>query len=127
MQFRGECQSRGDAAQLRGARQGVWLSPGGGRGYFFGSLFLAAGFSPELVFCPGAAAADAVSAGAPLIPAARDVGAPFWGPLTPPFAPGDLFPYQEEYSNELRNSFSSPHVLQRPWLTAPFGGSITQW
>ena len=50
-----------------------------------------------------------------------------WGPLAPPFAPGDLFPYQDEYSNEFRNSFSSPQALQRPLLTAPFGGSITQW
>ena len=47
--------------------------------------------------------------------------------LGPPLGPGDLLPYHEEYSNELRNSFFSPQVLQLPWLTAPFGGSITQW
>ena len=65
--------------------------------------FPAAGFLSELAALAGAA--------------------PFWGPL----APGDLFPYQDEYSNELRNSFSSPQTLQRPLLTAPFGGSMTQW
>ena len=48
-------------------------------------------------------------------------------PLAPAFGAGDLLPYHEEYSNELRNSFFSPQVLQRPSLTAPFGGSITQW
>ncbi len=47
--------------------------------------------------------------------------------LAPPFGAGDLLPYHDEYSNELRNSFFSPQVLQLPWLTAPFGGSITQW
>ena len=71
---------------------------GAGQGYF-----LAAGFLSELAGLAGAA--------------------PFWGPL----APGDLFPYQDEYSKELRNSFSSPQTLQRPLLTAPFGGSMTQW
>lgn len=48
-------------------------------------------------------------------------------PLAPPLGAGDLLPYQDEYSNELRNSFFSPQVLQLPSLTAPFGGSITQW
>jgi len=48
-------------------------------------------------------------------------------PLAPPLSAGDLLPYQDEYSNELRNSFFSPQVLQLPSLTAPFGGSITQW
>ncbi len=36
-------------------------------------------------------------------------------------------PYHDEYSKELRNSCSSPHDLHLPMLTAPFGGSITQW
>lgn len=54
-------------------------------------------------------------------------GAPFAAPFSPALGAGDLLPYQEEYSNELRNSFSSPQALHRPWLTAPFGGSITQW
>jgi len=40
---------------------------------------------------------------------------------------GDLLPYQDEYSKELRNSCFSPQTLQLPWLTAPLGGSITQW
>jgi len=48
-------------------------------------------------------------------------------PLAPALGAGDLLPYQDEYSNELRNSFFSPQVLQLPSLTAPFGGSITQW
>ena len=60
----------------------------------------------------------ASAAGSALAPAA---------PLAPAFGAGDLFPYQDEYSNELRNSFFSPQALQRPSLTAPFGGSITQW
>ncbi len=74
--------------------------------------FSAAGFSAGLVFAFGVSLAAASL---------------FWGPLAPPFAPGDLLPYQDEYSNELRNSLSSPQALQRPLLTAPFGGSITQW
>ena len=50
-------------------------------------------------------------------------------PLAPaaPLGAGDLLPYHDEYSNELRNSFFSPQALQRPSLTAPLGGSITQW
>ena len=48
-------------------------------------------------------------------------------PLAPAFGAGDLLPYHDEYSNELRNSFFSPQALQRPSLTAPLGGSITQW
>ena len=48
-------------------------------------------------------------------------------PLAPAFGAGDLLPYHDEYSNELRNSFFSPQTLQRPSLTAPLGGSITQW
>ena len=47
--------------------------------------------------------------------------------LAPAFGAGDLLPYHDEYSNELRNSFFSPQALQRPSLTAPLGGSITQW
>jgi hypothetical protein len=43
-----------------------------------------------------------------------------------PGALGDFVPYQEEYSNELRNSWVTPQRLQEPLLTAPFGGSITQ-
>ena len=34
--------------------------------------------------------------------------------FAPPLGAGDLLPYQDEYSNELRNSFSSPHSLHRP-------------
>ena len=58
------------------------------------------------------------AAGAPLAAAAAFAAA---------FGTGDLFPYHEEYSNELRNSFFSPQDLQQPSLTAPLGGSITQW
>ena len=40
---------------------------------------------------------------------------------------GDFVPYQDEYSNEFLNSWSVPHNLHLPLLTAPFGGSMTQW
>jgi len=50
----------------------------------------------------------------------------FAGPAPAP-AFGDLVPYQEEYSNEFRNSWSMPQSLHLPLLTAPLGGSITQW
>lgn len=43
------------------------------------------------------------------------------------FAFGDFVPYQDEYSNEFLNSWSTPQSLHLPLLTAPFGGSITQW
>ena len=62
-----------------------------------------------------------LASAAPLAPVAPAA------PLAPAFGAGDLLPYQDEYSNELRNSFFSPQALQRPSLTAPFGGSITQW
>ena len=43
-----------------------------------------------------------------------------------PTSCGDLLPYHEEYSNELRNSLVSLQSLQRPILIVPFGGSIDQ-
>ena len=39
----------------------------------------------------------------------------------------DFAPYHDEYSNELRNSFSAPHFLHIPMLTGPLGGAIVQW
>ena len=68
-----------------------------------------------------------IVAGAGLADAAPVEAAPVEAAPAPPLAVGDLVPYQDEYSNELRNSCSSPQLLQRPMLTAPFGGSITQW
>lgn len=44
-----------------------------------------------------------------------------------PAAFGDFVPYQEEYSNEFLNSWAVPQSLHLPLLTAPLGGSITQW
>jgi len=69
-----------------------------------------------------AGAAEAFgSAAAPFAGAAPlAAAAPFLGA-------GDLLPYQDEYSKEFLNSFFSPQALQRPSLTAPLGGSITQW
>ena len=77
-----------------------------------------AGYLAGLESLAGLASAAGLAPAAPLASAA---------PLAPPLSAGDLLPYQEEYSNELRNSFFSPQVLQLPSLTAPFGGSITQW
>ena len=36
-------------------------------------------------------------------------------------------PYHDEYSYEFLNSRVSPQTLHLPELTAPFGGSMTQW
>jgi len=64
-----------------------------------------ADYSPDLESFAGFASAAGVVPAAPLGSAV---------PLSPPLLAGDLLPYQEEYSNELRNSFFSPQVLQLP-------------
>ena len=44
-----------------------------------------------------------------------------------PRPPAAFAPYQEEYSNELRNCFLAPHLRQVPVDSGPFGASIRQW
>ena len=63
------------------------------------------GYLSDLESLAGFASAAGVLAAPPLASAV---------PLSPPLVAGDLLPYQDEYSNELRNSFFSPQVLQLP-------------
>ncbi len=79
---------------------------------------LAAPFGVAAPFAGAAEAFGSAGVAAPLAEAA---------PFAPALGDGDLLPYQDEYSKEFLNSFFSPQDLQRPSLTAPFGGSITQW
>jgi len=63
------------------------------------------GYLPDLESLAGFASVAGVLPAPPLASAV---------PLSPPLVAGDLLPYQDEYSNELRNSFFSPQVLQLP-------------
>ena len=44
-----------------------------------------------------------------------------------PRPPAAFAPYQEEYSNELRNCFFAPHLRHVPVDSGPLGASILQW